>query len=1163
MGRITCPAMEASASPPGSARSNSQLIIPVLKLLLAVSCSMLLSMKLSAGEPAPKITISKKNTTLQELFKEIQKQTQYAFVYNNEMMRETKKLSIDVKDASLEHVLNICFKDQPVTYSIVDKIVVVRKKGEEKETYSDTARNKSEAALMTIRGTITDDQSIPIAKASVVAKNKKAATSTDNKGDFILTNVPLNTTLLISCIGYEPAVVAVKKNEEIRVNLKVAPNNLNETIVVAYNSTTQRANTGAVSVVKGEQIQTLPNRSFDKSLQGLVPGLVVTNGSGQPGGAPANFVLRGVATGGNPLFGETFRNPLIVIDGVPVTQDPMGSSSMQNQGRPSVTNPMSLINPSDIESISVLKDAAAASLYGSKASNGVIIVTTKKGKAGKTNYNFRHQTDISTRIEKNTSVLNQQQYLDMIMETYRNSFPTASDDSIRTDLYKKFPTIVKSPGDTSFYPASNWIDAIYDNRAITTSNELNISGGTAKTTFYLNFEYTKQNGIVSKTDFDRKSMRFNVENRLASWFKLGLNTSFAYSVQNYSNNTGSEMYISPLLPIKNMNGNYINNFIWGYGIGGVRNSLPNPVAAAEKNINRNTSYGGISALTASITPFKSLTFNSKVGFNFILNEAKQKIHPDFIIQGDTAAGLGRITDENYRSISLINSNTLLFSQEIAPNHQLQLLAGQEAQIKTDRYLNSNIKGFGSNPSLEEIQGGTNIQTFGKKFRQTLLSYFGQFSYGYKEKYFLSGSIRADGASKFGKNAKFGTFWSVGAGWLVSEEPIIKKALPWLNLFKIRGSYGSSGNSSAITDGIRFDPLVIYNYLGSTAVWTQGSASPSNPGIQWESTKTMNIGVELGMLDNRVMLKADFYNRKTNNLIAYDILIPGATGYSTFTDNIGDISNKGIELSFSVTPVRTRDFSWTLTGNWSKNTNRLTKSFYPSLTVFGNGNLVNEVGKEYNSFYLPIWAGVNPSNGRPQWIDSSSGKPTEDYKAAKKEIVGNAQPDGVGSLINTLTYKGFELSFNLYYQYGSEIYFEAGRTLINDGALPYMNQISSAQNRWKKTGANSPNPRRLLNGVKQIPTYPGLEFDYGGEPSTRYLYNGDFLRLSNVNIAYTFPVKMISKLHMSSLRLYVQGNNLAVWTKYSNGDPENINAFGSSVLLYPLARSFSIGAMVGF
>lgn len=1101
------------------------------------------------------ITLSFRDATLDKVFKEIRKQTGYSFVYTESELSRASKVTIQVSNSSLDRVLSLCFQNQPLTYTIVDKIVVVKPR-QESRTAVPVVNTVAVAdpKKISMRGRVLSEKGDPLAGATITVRRSDMSTTTDEDGYFALTEIEEDAVLLVSSVGHVTQQVklsAGKLNMEIKLPIAIKDE---EEVVVAYNKISQRSNTGAVTVVKGEQIQTLPNRSFDKSLQGLVPGLLVTSGNGQPGAPPANFVLRGIATGGQPVNGETFRNPLIVVDGVPVSQEPPGYSTYTNR----ITNPLAQLNPSDIETISILKDASAVALYGSQASNGVLLVTTKKGKAGKTVFNFRHQTDITSALEGKIEMLNQEEYLELLFESYKNTNPAYTDAAILADLRRKFPVIVNSPGDTSFYPQADWRNALLNNNSVTMANEISMSGGNEKSNFYLNFEYTKQNGIAKNTGYDRKSMRFNYEHRPTSWLKIGLNTTLSYNIQDYSNSGFSSFLritaISPLNPIRDINDGYFYTYYYGLGSGGGI-QLTNPVAQSELDINNSTAYRGLSRLSADIKITPNISFSSSVGTDFMLNEAKEKNHPL------VSTSKGFIQEQLFRTTGIINTNLLQFDKQWNNTHSLNILAGQESRIQTSKYTFVSRNDLSGNPDQDQLNSGNTISSAtGNNFKQNLLSYFGQVSYGFRSKYYLSGSIRSDGSSRFGKNNRFGTYWSAGMGWVVSEESFMQTTRGWLSFFKLRGSMGPAGNSAAITDQLRFDRLSLVNFLNGTTVFP-ALGNPGNPSIQWEETFTWDGGLELRLLKDRISFTADVYTRKTKNLIAYDINAPLGTGYAQLTGNVGDVKNQGIELSLSATIVQEKNFSWNLSANWSRNRNKLTKSFLPETAIVGT-NLVNKVGYEYNSFYLKEWAGVNPENGRPMWVDST-GKSTENWDAAKPSIVGKAQPDGFGGISNILSYKGIGLSFMFYYQYGSQVYAEP--KLQNDGNAngmdPYLNQTKAALDRWQKPGDIANNPRRLLNG--QAITNTGTITDRGTYVSTRYLFSGDFIRLSNVGLSYSLPKSWIERLRMTTAKIYVQAHNLATWTKYSGQDPENVGPSGNGSVLYPQAKSYSIGLNVSF
>lgn len=1100
---------------------------------------LLICLQSQAEYRAPRITLSKKNAALSEVFKDIQKQTQYTFVYVIETMQQARRISIDVKDASLEEVLSLCFQNQPFTYLIQDKQIIV-KIIEKKVVKIDTTQSPNMPSLLNVKGKVTDYQANPIGSATVQLKGTERLAITDSRGEFEMEGVAPNSILLISSVGFSPKEIRVSGNQPFVTQLKIAVNNLDETVVVAYNTTTRRANTGAVTVIKGDQITSIPNRSFDKSLQGLVPGLLVTSGTGQPGGGTANFVLRGITTGAAPNALTAVRNPLVVVDGVPVTDEVIRLGAGTSPATSNI-NPMAQLNPSDIESISILKDASAISLYGSKASNGVILITTKRGKAGKTSFNFRHQTDISTRLNGKSTLLNQKEYLEMLYQTYKNTDSvTWTDEAILANLKTKFP--VRSDG--SFYPEVDWAKEIFQKNALTVTNELSISGGTEKSNFYLSFEYSKQKGVVKQTSYDRKSLRFNFENKPTNWFKLGLNTTLSHNEQGYAVGSVSDFPVglasvtSPLIPVRLEDGSYY----WQFAALG---NASNPVAANEFATRKNTAYRAVSSLIGTITPIKNIKITSLVGVDFMLIETREKWDPKLFDPEYLTSGNGRITEQSSRALNLISTNTVSYNNQFA-DHALQVLVGQEAQIQHQKLTLATGIGF-PNGYIEQISSALTNLGSGSLFKQTLLSYLGQANYNYQNKYFFSSSIRRDGSSKFGKNQRFGTYWSTGLGWVLSEEKFLKEKLSWLDFLKIRGSIGAAGNSGSIDRTTRYDLLTSGWFLDPNNRAVFPGSTPGNQNIQPEETINLNAGLEMRFFKGRINLTTDIYRRRTSDVL-YVINIPLSSGYYSVLDNIGNMENKGIELSFSSEIIRRKTFSWNFSFNWSSNKNKLLKADVPLASVAGE-LLANEEGRNFNSFYMPKWAGVDPATGNPQWLDAK-GTPTQDYNAAQKMFVGKPQPDGFGSVINTFKFKNIQLSASFYYQYGYQVYIQ--NALNNDGLSPYRNQEKPALVAWKKPGDNALTPKRTLSN------YMGYYI------STRNLYNGDHIRLQNVQLSYSFPHKMISSIGFNSASIFFQGYNLAVWTGFSNdGDLNNVDIQGSGgIRAYPDAKSFSLGLNIG-
>jgi TonB-linked SusC/RagA family outer membrane protein len=1114
-------------------KKHSVVIKQLLQTMKLTSILILaLCLHVSAKVVSQNVTYSGKNVSLQDVFLEVIKQTEYSIVYSEEMIRNAKPVSIEVVDVSMEEILALCLKNQPFKFIIKGLVVSI-----EPLTVGLPPRSAALPPPITIRGRIVDENGNPVSSASVTVRGSRRGASTNNNGEFELNSVDNNAVLIISGINIEQQEIRLNGRADINISVKIKIKE-EEEIVVAYNKTTQRANTGAVTVVKGEAIRELPSRSFDRSLQGMVPGLLITSGNGQPGGGTSNFVIRGIGTGADANFGSSVRKPLIVIDGVPLASINQALQRSYSQNATPVTNDLSSINPADVESFTVLKDAAAIALYGSQASNGVILITTKKGKAGKTKIQFRHQTDISSPVLRKDRMLNASEYLTLLKEAYKNADPVLwTDAAIDADLKSKFPTYTDGSG-THLYDQSDWFSALYSKKAITIDNEIAASGGNEKSQFYVNINYLKQNGTVKNTGFNRIGSRFNFSNRINSAIKFGLNSTVSYTDQRYPGTDesalaglGAGYTMSPLNPIR-LKDNQYNLFPFYYA----GSNVNNPIAELEYNTSKTQTFRFIGNVYGEVNIMKDLLFKSNVGSDVLLSQIQEKIDPRLSISG-ADPGIGSVYNANNFFTRIVNTNSLNYNHSFNQHHFINVLVGEESQVERQKNLTASGQGLNI-PSLSDLSATNMIMgASGSGFRTTLLSYLAQANYGHNESHYLTLSARRDGSSKFGPKNRYGNYWSAGFGWIVSNESFVKSTASWLSSAKIRGSIGTSGNSSTIGPYTQFNLLRAGNLNGEPAV----TYTPGNPGISWEESFNTDLGLELGLF-KRVFITVDVYQRKISHLL-YDYKLPGVTGAVVVTQNIGKMQNKGIETSISIDVVKEQNFLWNLNANWSANSNKLIKADVPIAT---NANLINKEGENFNSYYLVRWGGVNSADGKPRWLDID-GKITENYSIDNRVIVGKPQPDAFGGIINTFKYKGFELGAMLYYQYGNKIYDRSSTFLLGDGNLSYLNQSKDALNRWQKPGDIAKNPRRVLDNS-----------DGGNFDSDRYLFDGDYIRLKYMDIGYNFSNHLLRSMRIERMRVHATANNLFVITKFKGFDPENVGSSGETQFAYPQSRTYSIG-----
>jgi TonB-linked SusC/RagA family outer membrane protein len=981
------------------------------------------------------------------------------------------------------------------------------------------------AQSRTIKGKVTDSKSSPVANASVVVKGSTTGTTTDANGDFSI-NVPATAkTLVISSLNFTNQEVAIGTKTNISVSLTSTTQDLQEVVVVGYGTKKKSDLTGSVATLKPADIESRPFSSVDKALQGKVAGLQSVAASGQPG-ASQNIIIRGISS----ISGSS--NPLWVIDGIPVNTG--DASRLQT-----TANLLSTLNPNDIESISVLKDAASQSIYGSRAANGVIVVTTKKGKAGKTKFKFDTEIGQSNTAYTNPKYkpLNASQYLNITREGLVNLGQSqATIDATLTSL---------GQGNGIDFP---WLDNVTRNGTQQQYN-LSASGGNDKTTFFLSGGRFVQEGTTINSQLTRTNGNASIVNNATDKLKIGLDMNVGIVDQRAPLNGGafgnpvlSSYFLLPTYSAYNADGSYN---LTSAKLGGLHNTIA--LSEIDKRFLREAGIRG--SVYAEYKILDNLKFRSQYGVDYSALEEDQYNNP---LHGDGAASNGRAFSYYTRYFNWVWTNTLDLQQNITRGGDLSLSAqlGYESQ-KSSAYFNSvQSQQFPPTTLLTFPASGASPTTASATISEySFASEFASAAVNYKNRYVISGSFRRDGSSKFSANNRFGNFYSVGATWNVDREKFMEN-VKFITQLKLRSSYGVNGSNTAIGN---YDALPAYGY-GNNYNQLPGSAPSNvgNPDLTWELNKPFNIGMDVSILKNRVSFTAEYYTRTSSDLLIA-VPISRTSGFPTITKNIGSMKNEGIELSINTTPILARNFKWELDFNFANNKNTVLS--LPDGNDIVNGLFLSRPGVALNSFYVREWAGVDPANGDPTWYaDNTHGATTNIYPGvAARVISGNAQPKYFGSLTNTITFKNFTLSAQLYYNYGNYVYDNWGSYYLGSGFGATFNKVVRQLDRWTTPGQVTDIPKYIYNGNKNFQN-----------SSTFYLQKGDFIRLREIQLGYNLPKSVLAKAGISNVNFYVRGTNLWTWVKDKNlaFDPEqgtnstsNLNVFIPKTVTAGLTLSF--------
>jgi TonB-linked SusC/RagA family outer membrane protein len=1146
--------------------------------IMKLTCILLTTVLLHAfgGTIAQKVTIHAKNATLETVFKSIEQQTGYTFFYKSDLLEKGHRVTGELIEGSLQKALDLCFFKQPFTYSIHGKIIAIKP-----EPYSipGVLNVSIEQPLMrVISGVITNSETKePLAGATISIKGASTAVTSDNKGYFEINAEP-GQVLIISYIGFTPKEINVPEGPQpLSIRLDPVVNNLNEILVTGYTTQRKRDLTGAVTVVDVENMNKQPTSQVNNQLQGQAAGVTVI-GSGQPGEEP-QVRIRGINT-----FGD--NTPLYVIDGVP-------------------TQNISDLNPNDVASLQILKDAGAASIYGSRASNGVIIITTKKGKSGQPVVSYDGYFGMQQPIQGNVfHILNPQEMAQLKFNALANSgtpvnesaadvlygagpnpvlpdyiYPFAAkegDPSVDPSLYFINPNYTDPEELNSFYhitrankEGTDWYHKVFNNAPIT-SNNINVSGATDKAKYLMSFNYFDQQGTLIKTYLKRYTIRSNTSFQVSKNIRVGENLSYtishnpkidalqAYSAVSYT------FREQPIIPVYDIMGNYGGNY------GGKLGDAHNAVATQERTSNDkgqdNRLFGN---LFVDVDFMKYFTFHSSFGGENYSGHSRSFAYPTYEDQENSLTNA--YSEDSYSGYSWTWTNTLSYHRNFNKGYDLQVLVGTEAYDARSQTLGGKSYGYLSfDPDYTTLSSGSGpVTNYSTRYSEGLWSQFARLDYGFRDKYLLSGTIRRDGSSKF-QTYQYGWFPAVTAAWRISEESFMEN-VSWITDLKIRGGFGVMGNQinlgadNAYYTYTQNKNSSYYDITGTNNSIQQGFqiGQIGNPDAKWEKDANANIGIDASLFKGALNISADYYQKNISDLL-YNPELPGTYGRGTVPyRNVAEAKNKGVDITVNGKTKIAKDLIFDATLTFTSYNNRITKVtdnidyfFSGDGRQFGTPFIRNQVGHPVGAFYGYQIAGFWNSEEEIANADLEAQHATNTDDAVYqtdagvgrfkyKDVNGDGQIDADDRTFIGNPSPDFNYGINLGFNYK---HFDLSLFLYGAQGNQIWNEV-----KWWTDFYNS-----FGGGKSQTALYDSWTPDHqnakapiqedagfastNGSPNSYYIENGSYLRAKNIILGYTFPKSILKNSGIDHFRIYIQAVNLFTLTNYSGADPE-INGNG--------------------
>jgi TonB-linked SusC/RagA family outer membrane protein len=969
----------------------------------------------------------------------------------------------------------------------------------------------------TITGNVTSaEEGMSLPGVSVSVKGTTLGTITDVDGNYSLEVSAEAKTLVFSFVGMKTQEVGIGSQSVINVALTSDVIGVEEVIIVAYGSSTREAKTGSVSQIGSAQIADKPVTSIDKVLSGKMAGVSVTANSGQPG-ASSQIRIRGTSSinaGSEPLY---------VIDGVPVMSG--NQTYFTNTG-----NAIASLNPNDIETITILKDAAAASIYGSRAANGVILITTKKGSKGKSTLTGRAKFGISQLANDNDyGVMNPVQLVDYMRAASKNAGYNP-DDPAAESFYVPYELLSR--------PQTNWMDE-FTRTGKNREYELSSSGGNDKTQYFASGLMHKSEGVFYGIDYSKLTFRTNVNHEINDKLKLSTNINAGYTEANdvamqslfYVNPIFAGNLILPWTPFRDEYGNY--------NLSIPENNNTNPRATAEYDDQFEKQYRFLGNAALSYEPIKNLTLKTTNSAELTTSEGRRYWSPEADYAGEATL---QVNSGYFRQ--LITSNTARYANSINDEHTFSILAGQEATIFD--YNMYYIYSPDVNPQIPFPNTAAADQDQGNYFQSsnTMLSFFGMVDYNYQGKYYIQASLRRDGSSRFGSDTKWGTFYSVGLSWNLHKESFLE-SMDFIDLLKLRGSYGTNGNNQIGN----YDQYGTYASVEYNGVVGMGPTRPSNPDLMWEKNVALNIGIDFNFL-TKISGNIDVYQRTTTDMLL-DRPLSMTSGFSSMRQNIGELSNKGIEFQINY-DILNGPVEWTMGGNIAFNKSEILDLGGEDQIQSGISSRIFHIkGERLFTYYLYDYYGVNPINGEALWVDDD-GNLTNNYNKARRINAGSPEPIFAGGLTSNLKYKGFSLDIALEFKYGNKVSIEENRYLASDGYEWGSNQSTLVLDYWKEPGDITKTPKPIAKN----PT------NSNGFISSRWMQDGSYTRIKDITLAYSIPKSVVDKLKVGNIRVYGSALNLYTFHNVDYWDPER-GVEGAGFGIYPMTKTMVFGIDVTF